>query len=200
MLVLVTGPVRAGKSAFALRLARASGKAPVYVATALVDPGDAEMTARIAQHRAERGALRTVEVDERAGPSLAAVLGGLGAGEVAIVDSLGTWLGGLLLGEEDRAAAEPLAVAARIGERARNLRAALAEMKADAVVVAEEAGWGVVPPTPLGRIFRDELGRTTAALAQRAERAYLVVAGYAVDLRAVGQPVSDPATKPGRCC
>ena len=191
MLFVVTGPVRAGKSSFALRLARASGKVPVYVATAVVDARDPEMTARVALHRAERGALRTVEVDERTGPSLAAVLGDLSASEIAIVDSLGTWLGGFLLGEEHRAAAEPLAVAAGLAERTTKLRAVLAGLKADAVVVAEEAGWGVVPPTPLGRIFRDELGRTTAALARSAERAYLVVAGYAVDLRRIGEPVTE---------
>jgi adenosylcobinamide kinase / adenosylcobinamide-phosphate guanylyltransferase len=59
------------------------------------------------------------------------------------------------------------------------------------VIVAEEVGWGVVPPSPLGRIFRDELGRTTAALARSAEQAYLVVAGSAVDLHAVGRPTTD---------
>ena len=191
MLAVVTGPVRAGKSAFALKLARASGKSPVYVATAAVDPSDGEMTARVAHHRAERGAMRTLEVDERSGPGLEAVLAGLAADEIALVDSLGTWFGALLLGEEDRAAVDPVAVAARLEERGRNLRATLAAMEADAVVVAEEAGWGVVPPSPLGRIFRDELGRTTAALARGAERAYVVVAGYAVDLRAVGESVTE---------
>lgn len=191
MLAVVTGPVRSGKSSFALTIARSSGKTPVYVATAAVDPSDGEMTARVAHHRAERGAMRTVEVDERSGPALEAVLVGLGAGEIALVDSLGTWFGALLLGEEERAGADPAAVAFRLGERGTNLRAALAKMKADAVIVAEEAGWGVVPPSPLGRIFRDELGRTTAALARGADRAFLIVAGYAVDLRAVGRPVTE---------
>jgi len=191
MLALITGPVRSGKSSFALRIARASGKTPVYVATAAVDPTDAEMTARVARHRTERGAMRTVEIDERSGRGLEAVLAGLGAGDIALVDSLGTWLAALLLGEEERAGTDPVAVAVRLEERATKLRASLAAMKADAVIVAEEVGWGVVPPSPLGRIFRDELGRTTAALARSAERAYLVVAGYAVDLHAVGQPVID---------
>lgn len=196
MLTLITGPVRAGKSSFALQLARTSGKSPVYVATALIDPSDPEMTERVARHRAARGDLRTLEVDERTGPGLAAVLGELAASEIAVVDSLGTWLGGLLLGAEERAAAEPLAVAERVARDATFLREAVRSMKADAVIVAEEAGWGVVPPSPVGRIFRDELGRTTAALARSAARAYLVVAGYAVDLRAVGVPVAPAASDP----
>src|ERR1700722_5315076 len=102
MLAVITGPVRSGKSSFALRIARSSGKTPVYVATAAVDPADAEMTERGARHRAQRGTMRAVEGDERSGPGLEAVLAGLDAGEIALVDSLGTWLAALLLGEEDR--------------------------------------------------------------------------------------------------
>ena len=190
VLTVVTGPVRSGKSSFALQLARRSGKAALYVATALVDPADREMTARVARHRAERSDLRTVEVDERSGSGIASVLGGLGRDDIAVVDSLGTWLGGLLLGEEERAEREPLAVADTLAAWAEKFRVAVAAMKADAVIVSEEAGWGVVPPSPLGRIFRDEVGRTTAALARSATRVYLVVAGHAVDVRAVGEPIA----------
>ena len=191
MLVLVTGPVRAGKSTFALRLARASGKSPVYLATALVDPADPEMTERVALHRAERAGMRSIEIDERGGAGLIAALLALGRDEVAIVDSLGTWFGALLLGAETEAEAEPGRVAAAVKAQATLLRETLAAMKADAVIVAEEAGWGLVPVTPLGRIFRDELGRATSALARDAGAAYLVVAGYALDIKRLGRPVSD---------
>jgi adenosylcobinamide kinase/adenosylcobinamide-phosphate guanylyltransferase len=81
---------------------------------------------------------------------------------------------------------------ADLDARGVELRAALAASAAEVIVVAEETGWGVVPPTPLGRAFRDALGRLTAALARDADRAYLVVAGFAVDLRAVGQRVTGP--------
>ncbi|MBV8750000.1 MAG: bifunctional adenosylcobinamide kinase/adenosylcobinamide-phosphate guanylyltransferase, partial [Candidatus Eremiobacteraeota bacterium] len=66
---------------------------------------------------------------------------------------------------------------------------ALARTRADAIVVAEETGWGVVPATPLGRVFRDALGRLNQRIAAHADRVELVVAGYAVDLRAIGRPV-----------
>lgn len=191
MLALVTGPVRAGKSSFALTLARATGKTPVYLATAAIDPTDVEMTARVARHRADRAGMRAVEVREPNGPRLIDALAAVRWDEVAIVDSLGSWFGALLLGEEDGAAADPLAVAGRLAEAAAAVQDALSAMTGDTVVVAEEAGWGVVPPSPLGRIFRDELGRATAALARRADRAHLVVAGYALDLKALGRPITD---------
>jgi adenosylcobinamide kinase/adenosylcobinamide-phosphate guanylyltransferase len=59
------------------------------------------------------------------------------------------------------------------------------------VLVGEETGWGVVPPSVLGRAFRDALGRLVRRLAARADRVELIVAGYAVDLRALGTPVED---------
>jgi adenosylcobinamide kinase/adenosylcobinamide-phosphate guanylyltransferase len=185
MLTLLTGPVRSGKSTFALELARESDRRPVYVATLRADPADAEMRDRVARHRSERDGVRTVETDEGLGPSLAATIRGFAGDEIAIVDSLGTWLSGLLIADPP----------ADVDARAADLLAALSATAADVVVVAEETGWGVVPPTPLGRRFRDDLGRLTAELAGCADRAYLVVAGYAVDLRAAGRRVSAGAAR-----
>ena len=191
MLTLITGPVRSGKSRFALQLARERGRTPVYVATAQIDPADAEMTERVARHRAERGAMRTIETNEVIGPRLARVLVDADAGDVAIVDSLGTWLGSHLIAlaaVHGEAAPE---FGAALEREAADVLAALAAMHGDAIVVAEETGWGVVPAYPLGRLFRDHLGRMTADLAGRAERAYLVAAGYAIDLRSIGRRVDD---------
>ena len=107
-----------------------------------------------------------------------------------VVDSLGTWLAAHVLALEPLALADPVAAARELAERAARLLPALDGLAADAVIVSEEAGWGVVPPSPLGRLFRDQLGRTAAAVAGRAERSYLVVAGFAVDLTAAGRRIS----------
>lgn len=191
MITLVTGPVRSGKSAFALRLARESPHTPVYVATYAAARDDAEMAERIARHRAERGAMRTIETSEDSGPTLIEALASARYGEVLIIDSLGTWLAGHLLALEEPALADPIAAARELERRAAGLLPALEALAADAVVVSEETGWGVVPPTALGRLFRDQLGRTSAAVAGRAGTAYLVVAGFAVDLARAGRRVSD---------
>lgn len=190
MIFLVTGPVRSGKSAFALELARESDRTPVYVATCDADANDPEMTARIARHRADRGAMRTIETNERSGPTLAETLTGAGPGEILIVDSLGTWLAAHVLALEERAVADSVAAAGELAERAVTLLVALESLAADAVLIAEETGWGVVPPTVLGRLFRDQMGRTVQDVAARAGRTYLVVAGYAVDIGKAGRRIN----------
>ena len=183
MITLVTGPVRAGKSAFAERLALESRLRVIYVATAQWDPGDAEWSARIEHHRERRprdwqlletGSGRDVDLQTavRAGPSDACLL----------IDSLGTWLAD----EMQVNAAHPQRLEARIDD----LFAAMQACSADIVCVGEETGWGLVPEYPAGRIFRDHLGRFQARLAQCAAQAYLVVSGYAIDLKAVGKPIS----------
>jgi adenosylcobinamide kinase/adenosylcobinamide-phosphate guanylyltransferase len=173
-----------------LELARAGGRTPVYVATYDAAADDAEMAERIARHRAERGAMRTIETSERSGPTLVETLAAAQPGEILIVDSLGTWLSGHLLTLAELAAGDPVAAARELERRTSSLLPALDGLGGDAIVISEEAGWGVVPPTVLGRLFRDQLGRTSAAVAGRAGEVYLVVAGYAVDLARAGRRVS----------
>jgi adenosyl cobinamide kinase/adenosyl cobinamide phosphate guanylyltransferase len=50
------------------------------------------------------------------------------------------------------------------------------------VVVTNEVGLGIVPATPLGRRYRDVLGRVNAAFAGVADEALLVVAGRTLRL------------------
>ena len=57
------------------------------------------------------------------------------------------------------------------------------------VMVIEETGWGVVPPTRIGGLFRDRLGTLAQELDRVADAAWLVVQGRALDLHALGQVV-----------
>jgi adenosylcobinamide kinase/adenosylcobinamide-phosphate guanylyltransferase len=58
-------------------------------------------------------------------------------------------------------------------------------------MVAEETGWGVVPPYESGRAFRDRLGNLSRELGRVADRVYLVVAGHVLDLRLLGTPLPE---------
>jgi adenosylcobinamide kinase/adenosylcobinamide-phosphate guanylyltransferase len=175
---------------FVTRLARERDGDVVYVATGRVDPADAEWMARLAHHAAQRpAAWRVVETSRADGPTLEAVVRGAEPGATLLVDSLGTWLAELMsrrfasFGE--RGASDADALEAELGASVDALLASTAY----AIVVGEECGWGLVPDYPSGRAFRDVLGRAQQRLAAGAAAAYLVVSGFAIDVRSVGTPV-----------
>jgi adenosylcobinamide kinase/adenosylcobinamide-phosphate guanylyltransferase len=168
-LALVGGGARSGKSAFATRLALGCGERRVFVATAV--PFDGEMRERIARHVEERGtAFATVE----APLDLEAAVARIEGADVVLIDCLTLWLSNLLL---DGAA--PDAVEARVDALAR----ALAAAPFDSVLVTNEVGMGLVPDTPLGRVFRDVAGRAHQRLARSASSIYLAALGVVLRLR-----------------
>ena len=54
------------------------------------------------------------------------------------------------------------------------------------VVVVEETGWGVVPATKIGGLFRDRQGWLDQRLEQQAADSWLVVQGRALNLTQLG--------------
>jgi adenosylcobinamide kinase / adenosylcobinamide-phosphate guanylyltransferase len=178
--VLVLGGARSGKSERAeLRLA---GEPDVTYVAAGGAAGprdhDPEWAARVAAHRARRpGWWRTAETTE-----LAQVLAS--AGGALLIDGIGGWLAAAL--EECGAWADGAGEgwAARLAQRTGELVAAWRQTAAHVVAVSDEAGLGVVPATPAGRLFRDELGRLNQRLAAESDEAELVVAGRIVALDA----------------
>ena len=173
--VLVTGAARSGKSEWAERLVWESGKSVIYVATAQRYPDDSEWDARIETHIQRRPVeWRSLEVPIE----LAVAIEAARAGEILLVDSLGTWVGNLL--DESEADWQLCCEALVLQVRG---------CDADIVFVAEETGWGVVPAYAIGRLFRDRLGRLGRVMGQVADQTFLVVAGFAVDLRRVGTAI-----------
>jgi adenosylcobinamide kinase / adenosylcobinamide-phosphate guanylyltransferase len=176
--VLVIGGARSGKSERAeLRLA--AEPEVTYVAADPRTPrrrdgaGDPEWAARVAAHRARRPAWwRTAETTDLAGV-LASARGAV------LIDGIGTWLTAVL-DECDAWGGAREKVTGRIAE----LIAAWRQARALVVAVSDEAGMGVVPATPAGRLFRDELGRLNQALAAESEETELIVAGRILPLNA----------------
>ena len=168
-LTVLIGGARSGKSALALRLA-ADAEQVVFVATA--EARDEEMAERIERHRRERPAgWRVVEEPVALREAIEAAPP---AGYV-VVDCLSLWVSNLLeAGWADEAVKT---------EAERTARAA-ADRPGATVVVSNEVGLGVVPATPLGRRYRDLLGRVNATFAAAADEALFVVAGRALPLRA----------------
>ena len=168
-LTFLVGGARSGKSTLALRLARESGRAVVFVATS--EPRDEEMVARIERHRRERSPdWTTVE----APLDLAGALAAAPEDACVVLDCLTLWTSNAL--EAGRSDEE-------VGRAAEEIARLAGARTAPTVVVSNEVGLGVVPDTPLGRRYRDLLGRVNAIFAAAAERACLVVAGRILELR-----------------
>lgn len=188
-LIMVTGGSRSGKSSLAEKLAGEAGGQVVYLATAMIN--DEEMAARVALHRNRRPAswrtietpLEVIETIKQEGRQA----------DTLLLDSLGMWLSNLLNNyhyeaEKNREQREELI--ARITSRARELATTAYQVRARVIVVTEEVGLGLVPPYPLGRLFRDLLGLANQELARQADRVYLVVAGLPVVLKGGEQAVT----------
>ncbi len=182
-LILVLGGARSGKSAFAQRLALEMGGDDVlFVATA--EAGDEEMHTRIEKHRQERPAgWRTLEAARHVG----AAIGEQGEpAAVVLVDCLTLLVSNVLmgLGESADLAEAELAVLDEVS----GLLSAHRQAGNTFIVVSNEVGLGLVPDNPLGRLYRDVLGRANQILAGHADRVYFLVAGLAMDVRAALAP------------
>nr|WP_206314139.1 bifunctional adenosylcobinamide kinase/adenosylcobinamide-phosphate guanylyltransferase [Streptomyces coryli] len=169
---LVLGGARSGKSVEAeRRLAAFAGVE--YAATSGKRDGDAEWAARVAAHRERRpGGWRTTETTDLV-PLLAA------DGPPLLIDCLALWLTAVM----DEADAWEKGEVDAVRERVDELAAAVRETGRTMVAVSNEVGSGIVPDTPSGRLFRDELGRLNAAVAAECEQVLLVVAGQVLQLR-----------------
>ena len=177
---LILGGARSGKSLLAEKRAAESGRRVIYLATA--EARDGEMSRRITHHR-ERRPPEWGCVEETL--HLAAKLHELAAPDSCIlVDCLTLWLSNLLYGAETLApgdGAELLPLFAR--ERAALLEL-IPRLPGRVIFVANEVGLGLVPETPLGRLFRDEAGRLNQAVAALADRVVFVAAGLPLVLKA----------------
>lgn len=169
-IILFTGGARSGKSRRAEQYAARLGRPVVYLATA--EARDDEMAARIVAHQAQRpAAWRTVE----APLSPAGALRELEPGAVVLLDCLALLVSNLLLAHED-------APEGPVEREVAALIAAARERDLTLVAVTNEVGSGIVPAYPLGRAYRDLLGRANQQVAAAADEVYLVVCGIPVEL------------------
>jgi len=163
---LILGGARSGKTRRALEIA-VKFKHRIYIATA--QARDDEMCARIAHHRAERGAgWTTIEAPL---DLVSAVAGADAPDQVVVIDCLTLWLSNLMEhGRDLTAETEALIGALSVG-------------RAQIILVSNEVGLGVVPETPLGREFRDAQGRLNQRVAAAASCVEFIAAGLSLRLK-----------------
>lgn len=173
-LILVSGPSRSGKSRWAESLIKDEGHV-TYVATSATRPDDENWQQRMQLHRQRRPSDWTVLETDLA---LADDLSLIDDEHAVLIDSLGGFVAwGLSL---DTMTWE---------QHCEQLVECLRQRARPVVIVIEETGWGVVPPTTIGGLFRDRLGSLAQHLETYSQRSWLVVQGRAIDLHALGVPV-----------
>ena len=182
-ITLVTGGARSGKSRFAETLATQRHRV-CYAATA--EALDEEMAERIAKHRARRPTHWTML---EAPLDLTSAIASIQQADTVLLDCLSLWTSNRLLALGDDAAPDWWQAVATLEEtltaEARALCALARQADWDLVMVTNETGFGVVPASRLARAFRDLLGRLGQVVAADADTVYLVVAGLAVELKAL---------------
>ena len=188
--VLITGGIRSGKSREAERRL-ADVAAVTYVATATRDD-DPEWAARIAAHRARRPpGWTTVET-----LALADLLRDTTADDPPLlVECVNTWLAGTMAASgcwdgdgpanspRSGAYMHPTVASSALEKAVDDLVDAWATTRARVIAVTNEVGLSLVPTTPAGRWFAEELGTLNARLAADADEVWLVVAGIPTKLR-----------------
>ncbi|MBV8920719.1 bifunctional adenosylcobinamide kinase/adenosylcobinamide-phosphate guanylyltransferase [Bradyrhizobium sp.] len=165
-IILITGGARSGKSVRAEARAAAFAGQPIYLATA--EALDAEMSERIAQHRARRGPdwiARDVPLE------LAQALIETDGRGARLIDCLTLWLSNLMHAERD------------VTQELSRLAATLAGQRSPVVLVTNEVGLGIVPDNALARRFRDAAGVMNQTIAGVADEVEFVVAGLPMRLK-----------------
>jgi adenosylcobinamide kinase/adenosylcobinamide-phosphate guanylyltransferase len=179
MLTLVLGGARSGKSRFAQSLCESANRV-VFVATARL--ADDEMRVRIAHHQQARPKhWHTIEEPLE----IARVVETCGADfDIVLIDCLTLWLSNVCWDHRDHS---PEVLRAAVSEEVARLIAAASD--SNVIVVSNEVGYGLVPESPVGRVFRDLQGWLNQDLACAANSVYQVVAGIPI-------PIKRPEAKP----
>jgi adenosylcobinamide kinase/adenosylcobinamide-phosphate guanylyltransferase len=166
---LILGGARSGKSGLAERLASASRREVVYVATGRA--GDGEMAARIAHHRAQRPAhWLTIEEPVKLADTLQ---DHAREDRCLLVDCLTLWLTNVLC-DADPGCFE---------RERRGLLDSLQGLPGELLLVSNEVGLGIVPMGELSRRFVDEAGRLHQTIAAQCPRVVFVAAGLPLVLK-----------------
>ena len=168
---LILGGARSGKSSYAQILAEESGKSVTSLATA--QALDEEMSARIRKHQSERPQQwQTFEIPFDIASHSKEI-----NSEVVILDCITLLVSNLIMQfvEDDLVEEGPFMKA--VQKEMEELLSAIRVSNQRWIIISNEVGLGLVPPYPLGRVYRDGLGWANQRLAKEAKRVLFMVAG-----------------------
>lgn len=171
MRTLITGGVKSGKSAYALRCAEYFDQPRYFLATA--EAFDDEMKRKIARHQEERqGKFITMEEPLAIHSALR---------ENIILDCIPLWLNNMLYYDRE---ADIEAV----------LDQFLQKLPHNIVIVTNEIGLGFIPVDALSRRYGELLGRINIRLAAACDEVILMVSGLPVQVKSSMQSIRQSRT------
>jgi len=166
--VFILGGSRSGKSDYALKEASALPGKKAFIATA--QALDEEMRVRIEKHRNERDK-QWVTHEEPLGVSR--LIKDIGDQyDVMLVDCLTLWLSNIMHAGYD------------VRSEIRDLASTIARDRAASLyIISNEVGLGLVPESPLGREYRDNLGILNQEIAKASTDVFFMAAGIPLRIK-----------------
>ncbi len=170
-LISITGPTRSGKSQLAEFLIKEQ-QYVTYIATSKPRPNDPDWLKRIDIHRKRRpDSWSLIEHPT----DLCKTIQSISGNESIILDSLGGLVEDHLI-END--------VQWEIFQN--KFLNCLIENNLCIIVVSEEVGWGIVPATPIGHLFRERHSNLTSLVSSHSKKRWLAINGTAINLDEIG--------------
>ena len=170
-LITITGPTKSGKSQLAEFLIKEQDSI-IYIATSKPRENDPEWEKRISIHRNRRpNNWKLIEHPESISDCIESIVNN----ESILIDSLG----GLVEQHLTKKDAEWDSFQIEFIN-------CLVNNNLGIVIVSEEIGWGLVPSTPIGHMFRERLSALSLLLSRHSKKRWLAVNGTAIDLDIIG--------------
>jgi len=173
-LVSISGPIKSGKSQLAEFLIK-NQKSITYIATSMPRPNDSEWEEKINLHKKRRpDTWKLIEhpID------ICRTINTRPPKESILIDSLGGLVEQHLFDVDDEW---------RLFQK--RFVNCLSNYSFMIIVVTEEIGWGIVPATPIGHLFRERLCNLSTLICRQSKKKWLAINGTAVNLDEIGYPI-----------
>ena len=179
-IILVTGGARSGKSTFAEKLSnKINDDKKVYIATAQIL--DDEMAHRVKMHKSRRNE-SWVTIESPFNAEIA-IKKAADISNLILFDCLTIYISNILCKFENFEEMSKIDI--EMKNDIDKLIGAAKNFNGTIIFVTNEVGGGIVPENKLARIFRDFSGIINQRIAKIADEVYLVVAGFAVDIKKI---------------
>ena len=173
-LISITGPTRSGKSQLAEFFIKEHDFV-TYIATSKPRIDDPEWQQRIDLHRKRRpDKWRLVEHPD----DICNVIESIKENETVLIDSLGGLVEDHLDKNNDQWA-----------NFQKQLITCFTANRLCIVLVSEEVGWGIIPSTSIGHLFRERLTNMSSLMIRNSKKRWLAINGSAIDLDIISDPI-----------